>query len=322
MQGDIFQMEQLLGSQVQVQLPPPSAAPKLRSKLYTSVEPQAAIYNEDDLSHLLYVDEARHPRHHHQHRHHHHEQHHFHNNDKILINDVSQHHDEEDDAELTPPEFLSPLTGGTGTHTPFSTGSETPVLSYCGDDSEADADNEAASSSSPPAACLLSQRLHQHHAALAREDGFEFPVFLGRQDDSDDSDDSNNYAADDEGRHAWLPATATKKTAGPLQIDTLVDAAPVAVHDEEHVSAIDGPLMSWWPAPAEGQEHEWVTADEDKSKPRNLQEQEQKQKKIVVLPTRDERHSQVVSDISGPLMTWWPAPQHLLEHEWIEAFYE
>ncbi|KAI0599731.1 hypothetical protein F4775DRAFT_549630 [Biscogniauxia sp. FL1348] len=304
MQGDIFQMEQLLGSHVQVQLPPPSTAPKLRSKLFTPAEPQAAIYNEDDLSHLLYVDEARHPRHHQHHHHHHHHQHHFHNNDKILINDVQQHHDEEDEAELTPPEFLSPLTGGTGTHTPYSAGSSTPVLSYCGD---SDADDAAS----------LTQRLHQHHATLAREDGFEFPVFLGRQEDAynnaEDDDDVYGNFADDEGVEQWRP----KKKAQEQDLHVDVTAQP-PVHDEEHVSAIDGPLMSWWPAPVDKMEHEWVAAGDEGAEPK----QEQKQKRIVVLPTRDERHSEVVSDISGPLMTWWPAPQHLLEHEWIEAFYE
>ncbi|KAI5921963.1 hypothetical protein F4810DRAFT_309626 [Camillea tinctor] len=304
MQGDIFQMEQLLGSQVQ--LPPPSAAPKLRSKLHTT-EPQAHIYNEDDLSHLLYVDEARHPRHHHHHHDHHH---HFHSNDKIILNAV--HHDEEDDAELTPPEFLSPLTGGTGTHTPLS-GAETPMLSDCDSDTGAEADNEADTVPASPA--LLSQRLHQHRATVSHDGGFEFPIFLGRQDDGDSCDD---YADDELPRHAW-PATALKKAA-PRPEALHIEAQPAAaVVDEEHVSAIDGPLMSWWPSPVEDMQHEWVVDDK---KSRKQQQRQDEKKKIVLLPATDERHSEAVSEISGPLMTWWPAPQHLLEHEWIEAFYE
>ncbi|KAI1503984.1 hypothetical protein F5X99DRAFT_66969 [Biscogniauxia marginata] len=338
MQGDIFQMEQTLASQpqVQVQLPHPSTAPKLRTKLYSTTEPQAHIYNEDDLSHLLFVDEHRHPRHRHHHHHHEH-QHHFHNNEKILVNNVV-HDDEEDDAGLTPPEFLSPLTGTTGTHTPVS-GSETPVLSDCESDvdtgAEADNDND-----DDDGGLLEPLSPHHHRDALAREDGFEFPVFLGRQSDDEDLDADDEDAVlaswkqeQQQQRNAW-PATSLKKKAQkPLQVE-VVPSAP-ALPGEQHVSAIDGPMMSWWPAPVESMEHEWVTDADEKAMRRKMgaaaattatgeetEKQEGVAAKKVVLPAADERHREVVSDISGPLMTWWPAPAHLLEHEWIEAFYE
>ncbi|KAI2470145.1 hypothetical protein F4781DRAFT_430723 [Annulohypoxylon bovei var. microspora] len=239
MQGDIFQMEQM-SARTHATRFVPSSVPEDRNP-----NPEVAIYNEDDLSHLLYANHLHHAGH----------------KDRVIINHVYR------DGYTTPLE--------SGMQTPETESNETPVLSDC----ESDFDEGVYS---PP---LSDISYRKRSPALKFEDGFEFPVFLGRQ-----SEESS-------------PLT----TAQPLEqsdLDSLNKHVRIAAPEESHVLEISGPLMSWWPEPLELMEHEWV-------------DEKALNKSSNVMPI--ERH---VSNIEGPLMSWWPAPVELLEHEWDERFYE
>ncbi|KAI1408207.1 hypothetical protein F5Y13DRAFT_194488 [Hypoxylon sp. FL1857] len=214
--------------------------------LDSNTNPQVAIYNEDDLSHLLYVNHLHHAGH----------------KDKVIINHVYR------DGYSTPLESLP-----SGTQTPESESNETPVLSDCESDEEG--------------VCLPTSPKYSRMNPLRFEDGFEFPVFLGRQAEEPSHQPS---------LHRSEPVSKARPDSKHVRI-----AAP----EESHVSEISGPLMSWWPEPLEMMEHEWIDeklADGKSSK---------------MMPA--DRH---VSNIEGPLMSWWPTPMGLLEHEWDERFYE
>ncbi|KAI1211803.1 uncharacterized protein F4807DRAFT_458009 [Annulohypoxylon truncatum] len=242
MQGDIFQMEQLASrahatfepSSVSVDSNPPNP------------NPEVAIYNEDDLSHLLYVNHLHHAGH----------------KDKVIINHVYR------DGYATPLESQP-----SGAQTPETETNETPVLSDC----ESDFDEGVYFS---PSSDIFHRR-----SPLKFEDGFEFPVFLGRQ-------------AEESSPHATVQPS---KQSG---LDSQNKRVRIAAPEESHVLEISGPLMSWWPEPLELMEHEWI----DEKVANNSSH---------VMST--DRH---VSSIDGPLMSWWPAPVELLEHEWDERFYE
>ncbi|KAI6088393.1 hypothetical protein F4821DRAFT_233618 [Hypoxylon rubiginosum] len=237
MQGDIFQMEQM-AVQVCARVQPISLP------LDDNAHAEVAIYNEDDLSHLLYHNHI-------------HDEGHKH---KVIVNHVYR------DGFTTPPESAS-----TGTQTPVSEGDETPMLSDC----ESDFDEGVSPTSS----------LHSHSRRnpLKFEDGFDFPVFLGRQ-----ADDS-------------VPQEmAQPSLQEPVSELSQAKHVRIAAADNGHVSDISGPMMSWWPGPMELMEHEWA-------------EQE------TVEATPKPEH---VSSIEGPLMSWWPASVNIMEHDWNERFYE
>ncbi|KAI1078528.1 hypothetical protein F5B20DRAFT_204606 [Whalleya microplaca] len=247
MQGDIFQMEQVAA---QAQQSKPINIKKHSKK---DSKPQAAIYNEDDLSHLLYVNYLQPAGH----------------GDHIIINDV----DHEDACMLE-----SPLTD---TETP-STDHGSPMFSDC--DSALDEDDDVYDLCHVPS--------HHRRNALSFEDGFEFPIFLGRQTEE--------------------PRPTLKRSTPSYQLDYTRSKEPEAsswlpthVPQDHHIEAIDGPMMSWWPEPLEQMEHEWVA--------------EKKAEQAV--SSRMPAHQHVES-IDGPMMSWWPAPMEMLEHEWVDNFYE
>ncbi|KAI1374893.1 hypothetical protein F4677DRAFT_423772 [Hypoxylon crocopeplum] len=253
MQGDIFHMEQTAA-----QAHAHAHATQFehsRVPLDSETNPQVAIYNEDDLSHLLYANHLHHNGH----------------KDKVIVNHVYR------DGYSTPLESLS-----TGTQTPLSETNETPVLSDC----ESDLDEGAYLPFQPTA--------YSRRDALRFEDGFEFPVFLGRQAEESLLDE------------AARPSMGESDPASKLSLDLKSESEHVRIAAPEHhnVSDISGPLMSWWPEPLEMMEHEWLSEEAVTSKSSN-----------VML----EHH---VSSIGGPLMSWWPAPLEILEHEWDERFYE
>ncbi|KAI0119107.1 hypothetical protein F4814DRAFT_410550 [Daldinia grandis] len=239
MQGDIFQLEQMAATQVVAHIEP-STIPQDDTK----TDPQVAIYNEDDLSHLLYVNHLQHNGH----------------KDKVIVNHVYR------DGYTTPLESLP-----SGTQTPESETNETPVLSDCESDFDEGVYLESSASSLDP---------YSRKSPLRFEDGFEFPVFLGRQEE--------------ETLHA---ASLSELNTRPKQIR-------IAAPEEHHVSNISGPLMSWWPASEELMEHEWIEEVAEYNAPKK---------------TSQHQH---VSNIEGPLMSWWPLPLEVLEHEWDERFYE
>ncbi|KAI1462913.1 uncharacterized protein F4812DRAFT_448708 [Daldinia caldariorum] len=239
MQGDIFQLEQLTATQAAATHAhahiEPSTVPE-----DTKIDAQVAIYNEDDLSHLLYANHLHHNGH----------------KDRVIINHVYR------DGYATPFE--------SGTQTPESETNETPVLSDC----ESDFDEGV----------YLPSSLDPYYRTrpLRFEDGFEFPVFLGRQSE--------------ETSHA---------VASVSELDRQAEQVRIAALEESHVSEISGPLMSWWPASEELMEHEWIESE------------------VVERKTskKASKHQQV-SSIEGPLMSWWPLSVDLLRHEWDERFYE
>ncbi|ORY56622.1 uncharacterized protein BCR38DRAFT_450749, partial [Pseudomassariella vexata] len=210
MQGDIFHLDQL-ALQSKPVAKPAAMKPKASDNDYKkSNTPQVAIYNEDDLSELLYV-ESMHPADH---------------AGIIMINDVSAH-------RHSPQPTFEPLT-------PISTGSHTPL-------SES---NSTSSSSFDLSDCEMESYLfdpphkHNHHheehkVAICGEE-VDFPVFLGRQDD---------------GRITSSPRTTHQSTQTTGQE---TKKAIKFVMPEYHVGAIEGPLMSWWPAPMDLLEHEWI----------------------------------------------------------------
>ncbi|KAI1140966.1 hypothetical protein F5Y05DRAFT_410813 [Hypoxylon sp. FL0543] len=242
MQGDIFQLEQMAAQAQTPHLESSHVPPD------SNTNPQVAIYNEDDLSHLLYVNHLHHSGH----------------KDKVIINHVYR------DGYSTPLESFP-----SGTQTPESESNETPVLSDCESDFE-------------EGVCLpISPNTYSRMQPLRFEDGFEFPVFLGRQAEEPSHPASLNRSE---------PASEVRSDIKHIR---------KAATQGSHVSNISGPLMSWWPEPLEMMEHEWID------------EKLADRKSSNVMPA--DRH---VSDIEGPLMSWWPAPMELLEYEWNERFYE
>ncbi|OTA58584.1 hypothetical protein K449DRAFT_436520 [Hypoxylon sp. EC38] len=233
-----------MAAQVQAPHFESSSTPPLGS----NANPQVAIYNEDDLSHLLYINHLHHAGH----------------KDKVIINHVYR------DGYSTPLESLP-----SGAQTPGSESNETPVLSDC----ESDVDEGACLPIPPNAYSRLNP--------LRFEDGFEFPVFLGRQ-----AEESSHRPS-------------LRRSDPALKINSDSKHVRIAAAAENHVSEISGPLMSWWPAPLEMMEHEWID------------EKLADRKSSNVMPA--DRH---VLNIEGPLMSWWPAPMELLEHRWDERFYE
>ncbi|KAI1779411.1 hypothetical protein F4818DRAFT_250409 [Hypoxylon cercidicola] len=237
MQGDIFHMEQ-----VAVQVCATQAKP-ISLPLEDNAHAEVAIYNEDDLSHLLYSNHMHHDGHKH----------------KVIVNHVYR------DGFSTPSEFLS-----TGTQTPVSETGESPVFSDC----ESDFDEGVSLPS------LFNT--HSRRNPLRFEDGFEFPVFLGRQAE--------------ESAPQEMAESSLKEPASDLS-----QRKP----EDDHIADISGPLMSWWPGPMELMEHEWIEEKTVESKNANL------------MPSH-----QHVSSIEGSLMSWWPTPPNMMEHEWNEKFYE
>ncbi|KAI1758765.1 hypothetical protein GGR53DRAFT_472032 [Hypoxylon sp. FL1150] len=239
MQGDIFQMErmavkeQVHATQIQLTTQP----------LNDDAHAEVAIYNEDDLSHLLYANHIHHEGHKH----------------KALVNHVSR------DGFTTPPESPS-----TGTRTPVSESDEAPLLSDC----ESDMDEGASLPSS--------FNSHPKRNPLRFEDGFEFPVFLGRQ-------------AEDSVPH---------ETVQPVSELGQPKCVRIAAAEDGHVSDISGPRMSWWPGPVELMDHKWA---------------EEKTVEVTPEPEPEPEH---VSRVEGALMSWWPSSISVIEHEWNERFYE
>jgi hypothetical protein len=296
MQGDIFQLD-LLATQVAVPKPQPTVA---RSKpTINSSTPEVAIYNEDDLSHLLYVNN--HPHHHH--HHHDHEQKPFtHPADAgmVVVNVVE----------------LSDCESWSGSDSESSGEAEadspaTPALSLSSDFAD------------PDLASLDAYRRKGRRNAFSVasfEDGFEFPVFLGRQ--------AEEWPRMPRSLTTTLrplpspaPSTSVFSLTEKKETDTAI-STPSSSHGQGAyavATSTDGPVMSWWPESLEAMEDDW-TAEELEWV---LETEKEK------LAAREEKHedktkyaSEHVANISGSLMSWWPTPMNEMECEWSERFYE
>ncbi|KAI1131348.1 hypothetical protein F5Y10DRAFT_233911 [Nemania abortiva] len=283
MQGDIFQLESL----VAVPKPQPVAAAR------PTGDSSVAIYNEDDLSHLLYVSNSPHHHHHHHHKHHHHahEQKSFihpADNGMVLINTIVE------DME-----------------------SSTPALSDCESCSESSG-TDGEGLMTPPLSTfeefddgsLEAYRRKGRRNAMAFEDGFEFPIFLGRQDEEE-----------------WHvePKSLPQQPIMTSPAAVPVKAAP-DVPAKQHVAAIGGPLMSWWPEPMETMENTWDIENMKWELQLEREKLNEREREGGILPSEKTYEGQYdarpVADIEGPLMSWWPEPLETMEYEWSERFYE
>ncbi|KAI1429914.1 hypothetical protein F5Y12DRAFT_210812 [Xylaria sp. FL1777] len=228
MQGDIFQLESLTS---QVTVPKPQPRPAMaRSRLPN--DPQVAIYNEDDLSHLLYVSSN--PHHHHHHHHRHHEQRPYtHPADvgTVLINTVAA---AADDMEANTP-ALSDCDSCCGSETSgvYIESPVTPPLSNLDD-----VDDIA----------LEAYRRKGRRNAFSTDsqDDLGFPVFLGRQEED---------VVEDE----WPLKSSLSWSAQRQQEQEAKPAVKMAeIPASQHVGAVEGPLMAWWPEPLDSTECDWA----------------------------------------------------------------
>ncbi|KAI0442547.1 hypothetical protein F4803DRAFT_368251 [Xylaria telfairii] len=280
MQGDIFQLESLT-SQVAVPKSQPTAAASARPK----GNPQVSIYNEDDLSHLLYVNSNPHHHHHHHHHHHTHEQRPFvhpADNGTVLINAVM------DDMEYNTP-ALSDCESCSGSEC-SGTDIEGPIT--------------------PPyeeidGPALDAYRRKGRRNALSVDYGF--PVFLGRQDEEWQAPES-------------LAPASLVSTAAPVK-NAETDEIPAA----RHVDVVKGPIMSWWPESLDTMKNDWAVENlewELEIEKEKLREREREGGVPSKKHYDGDYSTRQVANIEGRLMSWWPAALDTIEYEWSERFYE
>ncbi|KAK8042826.1 hypothetical protein PG994_013309 [Apiospora phragmitis] len=241
-----------------------------------------AVANDDDLLDFLYVDGN----------------HHHADSSKIIINHVIEPLHEDD---------LTPFSNqSTGVHTPsHEDDDEDAVLSDLPSESEEDLEIPP----SPP----TPQRRHRGATSVG-EDDFEFPVFVGRQRDESPMPPHQQPSAT---RPPFQRAEAAQS------VTATITAKKVQFHEpdvpaDHHVVSVEGPVMSWWPAPIDTLEYDWVVKNQ-RAAEEELQQQEQERATKKIKTVAVESH---VADLEGPLMAWWPAPAELLEYDWFERFYE
>ncbi|KAI0164161.1 hypothetical protein GGR57DRAFT_452596 [Xylariaceae sp. FL1272] len=265
MQGDIFQLDQL-ATKAFTPIAPKTQQPQRRTVVD---QPEVAIYNEDDLSHLLFVD----------HHHHHH------------------HHD-----------------GNMKAPAHFAGHDAEPHMMFWSD-SESCSEYDTQSPPTPLTPVFEEPSLDAYRAkgrrnalSVAFEDGFEFPVFLGRQAEE------------------W-PTTRQMHCAHPALSPPLtppVTTAPVQMPTVAPVDDISGSMMSWWPTPLEFDDNTWPSETAEWERGQSHQQGLQQgmcnmQQGTEVRRDYDVKH---VDDIEGSMMTWWPSNVDMMEHEWNERFYE
>ncbi|TGJ87140.1 hypothetical protein E0Z10_g1572 [Xylaria hypoxylon] len=271
MQGDIFQLESL------------SSVPKTQAFMTRSKpasDRQVSIYNEDDLSHLLYLNNNPHNHHHHHHHHHTHEPRPFtHPADDagtVFINTVV------DDMEVNTPALsdcescCGSETSGVYVESPVTP----PLSSFEGIDDEA----------------LEAYRRKGRRNAFTAESEFHFgfPIFLGRQDEE--------YAISPPQELSSLNLTSLNVAAERAEMEK--------VPESQHVNAIKGQTMSWWPEPLETMEHDWTTEKTEwqlRLEKENFKESLiERERKCGVMSSKKNYDVTPVKDVEGRLMSWWP----------------
>ncbi|KAI1260650.1 hypothetical protein F5Y18DRAFT_248356 [Xylariaceae sp. FL1019] len=268
MQGDIFQLDQLATRAFNPIAP--TGQPQRRKVVD---QPQVAIYNEDDLSHLLFVD----------HHHHHHHQ---------------------DDGNVNPSAHFA------------GNDAEPQMIFWSDSDSCSEFDTQSPPTPLTPVceeAALDAYRAkgRRNAVAVAFEDGFEFPVFLGRQAEE------------------W-PCSLPRQMHNPLPSAPVtttppVTTAPVQMSTVAPVDDISGPMMSWWPTPLELDDNTWSSERAEWENEHELSNQQAPQTDMGNMQhgTSGKRNYVTpVDSIEGPMMTWWPSSPDMMEHEWNERFYE
>ncbi len=247
MQGDIQQLEQLARqSQTSRRA---NHGPKKNSGLLASE--QIAIYNEDDLSHLLYT-EGDHD--------------YLHAGGFEAVAPLGILH----------PQAYAPLPiHGSGLLSPLSEANESAILSDF--EFEEDDTEIPPSPTRPRGGSICSETAEQ-------------PAFLSRRISSG-------------GHPSSVEPQPTTRPCLPVEGDTHSTKHVQFVRPEQHVSAIEGSLMSWWPAPLDDMEHDWTeSVKKDESK-----------------RVHEDHH---VAGIEGPMMSFWPAPLSMMEYDWSDEFYE
>lgn len=235
MQGDIFMLDET--SSMQASTTTSSTASKTSNSKLQATVAQVAIYNEDDLSHLLFADSAIEPTQFQQHHHHHH--HHSHNH---II-----HHHLTNDGTLTPLSSAS-ATSSSGTHTPLfsdhSSDSESAVFEDWDESfphhphhphQDLDQDQQEELDFEIPPSPVPRRR---GGTMCSSDDDFEWPVFLGRQADE---------LAPSLRRRSSAYSAASHSLAA-VQNAQQEQQQERAIPSEQHVSSIEGPLMALWPA--------------------------------------------------------------------------
>jgi hypothetical protein len=215
---------------------------------------QVAIYNEDDLSHLLFLETAEHGGH-------------------IMINKVEHSEpetpvesplitdshglssdddsailsdcEEESDLEISP----SPTRRRGGTMSACDDDFSFPV--FLGRQEEADRHEEAkVAPTTPirpilrrggPATMIKKQQEQQQHSIMAETN--KHVQFVAPQ----------RHVASIEGPlMSWWPA----ETEG-VEYDWVEETSRIGTSMKQRVAEIEGPLMSWWPASTETLQYEW-----------------------------------------------------------------
>lgn len=211
-----------------------------------SANNEVAIYNEDDLSHYLFVDPHR--------EHHHHDS-------KHIINEVRH--------KVEHP--------STGSHTPMSEDNdyESAILSDC--ESETDPDDLFVLPPSPtrPRGGSFGSEDFEFPIFLGRQEEepvtpppvYIHPILRGKSSAPATTTATHMnkkvkiMQPDDGVIHisgplmSWWPAPV-ETMEYEWADDKKTDAHAVSVH--HHVSNIEGPLMTWWPPMMDMMEHEWV----------------------------------------------------------------
>jgi hypothetical protein len=185
-----------------------------------------ATYNEDDLTHLLYVDYSKTP---------------AGQGNNIIINAVERN----ESSTSTPLE-----TPSWGAHTPATHhgDNESAILS----DYEMESDYE-----------ILPSASRRRGGTMSVSDmDFEWPVFLGRQEEPQ-TPEMPSLAPLAARPKLLRKVDPAQVVAYPLVKPNCVCAACTASRNGQmvphnQVAEIVGPLMSWWPAPLEGLEYDWA----------------------------------------------------------------
>ena len=281
MQGDIYQLDLLMATNEESNVPKPVVAQSDDNMAETTgfkptSDSEVAIYNEDDLSHLLYINNNTN-NHSGPHHHHHHHLRAAHKKPQNLI--------------LHP--YSAPITILTGATNPeldmnmMDTGAESDVssgsdcASFSGAEYGWDAENSHPGAVPVPVPdtpltpplpflpLLSMQHLEEAEEEEAEGDGdlaayrrkgrrnalsissldevFDVPVFLGRQaEEEQEQEQERPQPRSQEGGKKEGVHPAGNSQSQPQHQIQVVDN-----------NSISGPLMSWWPALLETMENDW-----------------------------------------------------------------
>ncbi|KAH7041601.1 uncharacterized protein B0I36DRAFT_313103, partial [Microdochium trichocladiopsis] len=286
MQGDIFQLEDILRHQAQDPItPPPKAALAIRHYYYDdeAESPIISVYNEDDISAYL-----------------------FHG-----ISPVASFHQDDDAVQDYTPVKTAPVRDEAPTSTSTSQAHYLEAIAGAFDDYYTDAPSVIlADTTATPA------KHYPRHKSTKNNNNIRFSVYQYHSDDEDEcaisTDDEDNdedlYSNSSSGSsNNGDPVTRTANTSRPCR--------------HFHTHHIGSPPGSDMPPvrPVLDRKRDSAAAAEAR-RSQALQQPGAAAVKaaagFAALPA--EQH---VDHIEGPLMSWWPLPVEQLEFDWNERFY-